>query len=286
LAARATDQAELAEAIRRSETAKALRTQVNGLTRAILEAGDGLDLEALLAEAEGGDAAELAAKSEGLQEQLGTASDEITSVAELRREAQVQFRRADDRPDAAFAAADQSQARAEMGVQAEAYVRKRAEAALLRWTVERYRAEKQAPLLKRASAIFSELTLGRYRSLGVDAEDGRPRLSGVQADSATVVPVDGMSEGTIDQLFLALRIAAVEESVAGGIRLPFLADDLFINYDDDRSAAGFRVLARLAEQTQVLFFTHHEHLAELARKVLTPARVSTCRLGELSMERE
>jgi uncharacterized protein YhaN len=93
-----------------------------------------------------------------------------------------------------------------------------------------------------------------------------------------------MSEGTIDQLFLALRIAAVEESVAGGARLPFLADDLFSTYDDERSAAGFRVLSKLAEQTQVLFFTHHEHLADLARDVLAPARVSTCRLGELSIQ--
>lgn len=283
-AAGAGDQEELAEAIRRSETAKALKAQVDDLTRAILEAGDGLGLEALLAEAAGGDAAELAAKSEGLQGQLSTVSDEATTVAALRTEAQVRFRQVDDRPDAAIAAADQAQARAEMGAQAEAYVRKRAEAALLRWTVDRYRAEKQAPLLKRASAIFSELTLGRYQALGVDAEEGRPRLTGVEADGATVVPVDVMSEGTIDQLFLSLRIAAVEESVAGGVRLPFLADDLFITYDDERSAAGFRVLARLAEQTQVLFFTHHEHLAELARDVLTPARVSTCRLGELSIE--
>jgi uncharacterized protein YhaN len=118
----------------------------------------------------------------------------------------------------------------------------------------------------------------------VDVEEGRPKLSGIRADGATVVPVSGMSEGAIDQLFLALRLAGVEESVAAGVRLPFLADDLFINYDDERSAAGFRVLARLAEQTQVLFFTHHEHLAELARDTLTPASVSICRLGELRME--
>jgi uncharacterized protein YhaN len=46
--------------------------------------------------------------------------------------------------------------------------------------------------------------------------------------------------------------------------LPFIADDLFINYDDQRSAAGFKVLANLAEKTQVLFFTHHEHLTRIA----------------------
>ena len=66
-----------------------------------------------------------------------------------------------------------------------------------------------------------------------------------------------MSEGTTDQLFLALRLAAVEQSVASGIRLPFLADDLFVNFDDERSQAGFRVFAELARSTQVLFFTHH-----------------------------
>ena len=41
------------------------------------------------------------------------------------------------------------------------------------------------------------------------------------------------------------------------IRLPFLADDLFVNFDDERSEAGVRVLAELAKSTQVLFFTHH-----------------------------
>jgi uncharacterized protein YhaN len=50
--------------------------------------------------------------------------------------------------------------------------------------------------------------------------------------------------------------------------MPFIADDLFINFDDKRAAAGFRVLGELAKKTQVLFFTHHEHLLEVARKAL------------------
>jgi uncharacterized protein YhaN len=42
--------------------------------------------------------------------------------------------------------------------------------------------------------------------------------------------------------------------------MPFIADDLFINFDDKRAAAGFQVLNELAKKTQVLFFTHHQHL--------------------------
>jgi uncharacterized protein YhaN len=85
-----------------------------------------------------------------------------------------------------------------------------------------------------------------------------------------------MSEGTVDQLFLSLRLAALEDSVIGGARLPFLADDLFINYDDERANAGFKVLAEIAKTTQVLFFTHHRHLLPIARSAVAPSVISEC----------
>jgi hypothetical protein len=53
-----------------------------------------------------------------------------------------------------------------------------------------------------------------------------------------------MSEGSTDQLFLALRLAALEQSVAAGVGLPFLADDIFVNFDDRRAEAGFRCWPR------------------------------------------
>jgi uncharacterized protein YhaN len=90
-------------------------------------------------------------------------------------------------------------------------------------------------------------------------------LAGVRSEGA-VVPVSGMSSGAADQLYLALRVAAVEDSLNHGAPLPFVADDLFINFDDHRAAAGFKVLAELARKTQVLFFTHHEHLVQVARE--------------------
>jgi uncharacterized protein YhaN len=68
-----------------------------------------------------------------------------------------------------------------------------------------------------------------------------------------------MSTGTADQLYLALRIAAIENYLDHAEPMPFIADDLFINFDDKRAAASFQVLGELAKKTQVLFFTHHEH---------------------------
>ncbi len=104
-----------------------------------------------------------------------------------------------------------------------------------------------------------------YRELHVDHEAATPRLLGVCQDGATLVELEGMSEGTSDQLFFALRLAAVEQAIEAGVRLPFLADDLFVNFDDARARAGLQVLADLARRTQVLVFSHHEHIVRLAR---------------------
>ncbi len=272
-----TDPALLADAIQRADRARLLRRERDRLVQEILAAGGGQGLDALLAESAGADPAALAARGDALQADIAALSDQIAQHTGERATAHAGFVRLDDGPDAAIAAADAEQARAEMAVQAEAYVRKRAEIALLRWTIARYRAEKQTPLLRRAADLFSRLTLGRYTDLLVDLDGDKARLAALGPDH-DVVPVEGMSEGTVDQLFLALRLAAVEDTVAAGARLPFLADDLFINYDDDRARAGFEILAELSTRTQVLFFTHHQHLVDVARAALQPGHVAVCRL--------
>ena len=97
-------------------------------------------------------------------------------------------------------------------------------------------------------------------------------------DGRTMVEVGAMSEVTTDQLFLALRLAALEQSVPAGGVLPFLADDLFVNFDDERAEAGFKVLAEAAKTTQNLFFTHHPHLVRIAKSVVGAEHHSECAL--------
>jgi uncharacterized protein YhaN len=61
-----------------------------------------------------------------------------------------------------------------------------------------------------------------------------------------------------------LRLAAIEDHVGRVAPCPVIFDDVLINSDDSRSAAAVEVLSDLARRTQVLFFTHHSRLAELA----------------------
>ena len=48
--------------------------------------------------------------------------------------------------------------------------------------------------------------------------------------------------------------------------MPLLVDDALVNFDDDRARAALKLFEDLANKTQVLFFTHHRHMVELARK--------------------
>lgn len=258
---------------------RALRSEVRELETEIVAKGDGYGLEQLLEGLAETTPDEVASRREQASDEADALDDLISDAARTYGDARRRFEDLDvDGHWAPDAQADAEAARAEMAVQAEAYLMKRTQAVTLRWAIERYRKRHQDPLLARASTIFETLTLGRYRGLDADMQDSTPRLIGLCEDGETVVEVGQMSEGTTDQLFLALRIAAIEQSVDASVRLPFLADDLFVNFDDDRARAGFRVLADLSRSTQVLFFTHHEHLAAIAEAVLGCDVISQVRL--------
>ena len=79
-----------------------------------------------------------------------------------------------------------------------------------------------------------------------------------------------MSAGTCDQLYLGLKLASVEHYLDTSPPVPFVVDDVLVHFDDHRAMAALRALAALSRRTQVLFFTHHEHLVGLARAGLDP----------------
>ena len=167
---------------------------------------------------------------------------------------------------AATAEARRQEAISQMSDAAERYIKVATAAALLRWSIEQYREQKQGPMLTRASAIFSGLTLGAFKRLHVDFEGDAMRLEGQRAEGS-LVAISGLSDGTRDQLYFALRLAALEMHLDQAVQLPFLADDLFVNYDDERSIAGLEALKDLSTKTQVIFLSHHAHLLGAVQSV-------------------
>lgn len=271
------DSAALRTAIECSDALQHLQTERAETLKTLAEEGDGLSVAELHAECEGVDLDQITAREDALGLELTELRERLMGAREQRNEARRSFEAIGGNDAAARAAAERQAALAELQEIAEQYVRVRAAALLLRWAIDRYRQEKQAPLLKRAGELFAILSEGSFSSLRLAFDDqDHAHLAGLRPDGATV-GVAGMSTGTADQLYLALRIASIEDYLGRAGPLPFLADDLFINFDDARAGAGFRVLGQLAQKTQVIFFTHHEHLLDLARAHLGAA-VSTISL--------
>lgn len=243
-----------------------------------LKAGDGPGLNALLDEAEKADPETTDKREQELEDDISEIDDRVTDVAQQLGEARTSFNQIDTGTAAVDAAADAELSRGQMDQEAETYLLKKAQAVLLRWTLQRNRQSGQSPVLVRASKLFEQLTIGRYSGLTADTEEGTPKLVGVSRDGDRTVPFQAMSDGTKDQLYLSLRIALIEQSLANGVVLPFIADDLFINYDDERARAGLEVLADLSRSTQVLFLTHHAHIKTIAGEVLGKDALHTCEL--------
>ena len=257
----------LREEIAKAEEFKECKARLSEAVGVLEQQGDGLSIPDLEAECANVDLDAAASRVTAGDEERTRRRERQLAARDRLRMAEAEFEKIGGSDRAAIAESDRQEALAEIQDIAEQYVRSRTAGLLLQWAIDRHRREKQAPILRKASHRFAELTLGSFEKLELDFDDDRPQLVG-RRPSGERVRVGGMSDGSVDQLYLALRVAALEEYLDQAPALPFVADDLFINFDEDRAAAGLRVLAQLANSCQVIFFTHHEHLVDIARRAL------------------
>jgi chromosome segregation protein len=75
-----------------------------------------------------------------------------------------------------------------------------------------------------------------------------------------------LSEGTRDQLYLALRLAvlSLRARTQKGLLPPLLLDDTCVHFDDARTARSFEALAQAAKHIEIVYFTHHENALQAA----------------------
>ncbi|WP_437688367.1 AAA family ATPase [Sorangium sp. So ce176] len=247
--------------------------RLGSLERHLLAGGGGRSLQDLAAEAAGANGDTLPGLIQEREEEAKQLDAEKTELARKEGELRTRFDAMSGGDQAALAAQSAQAEITKIHEGAEQWIRLTLASALLQRGIERYRERNQGPILGRASALFERLTLSSFARLAVEfGKDDEPVLLGVRADGKSV-GVEGMSDGTRDQLFFALRLAVVEQYVSRNERLPFVADDILIHFDDPRSEAALRILGDLAERTQVLYFTHHEHMVETARRALGSERL-------------
>lgn len=128
----------------------------------------------------------------------------------------------------------------------------------------RFEMENISSTLTTASSYLHRISSGRYHKIW--APLGEDFLC-VDDEYSRTFRVEQLSGGTREQLFLALRFALVREFASRGVELPVIMDDLFVNFDEERTEAAAECLIEVAsEGQQILFFTCHQHLAELFQK--------------------
>lgn len=215
------------------------------------------------------------AKLEALEAACATQLEDMAPRLEIARADADRARRALDEIDASGEAAhaqeELCQATAAIETSLRPWMRLRLAHSLLTEAQRRFQERAQGPMLERASGYFHRMTDGAFVRLKSDASAERQVLVAERAQGKPI-GTEAMSEGTRDQLYLALRLAAVSLRREVGVDLPMVLDDVLMTSSDGRAGCVLQALADFSKGSQVIVFTHHQHLLEVAQR-LVPSTV-------------
>lgn len=121
------------------------------------------------------------------------------------------------------------------------------------------------PLLKKSiSENFAYITDGKYREVNIDDDMNITVLR--EDNKEKLIEIESLSGGTLDQLYLSLRIS-LSNILSGNQNIPIILDDSFVQYDSNRLKKSIEMLARESERRQIILFTCQEREVEYAKQL-------------------
>ncbi len=231
------------------------------------------DLDGLRSALAGWDVARMEAEEHALAEAQSRTEEALQSARAAEESTRRALEAVDGSDVAATAREGMEQAAARVRADMAPWMRSRLAHALLAEALKRFRDRAQGPMLQAATTYFGAMTHGEFDRLLGDDSGKEPALVAQRRNGARI-RVEEMSEGTLDQLYLALRLAALDVRRGAGVDLPVVFDDVLMTSDEGRSGAMLQALAAFAGGTpgtpgsQVIVFTHHRHLVEIAQREL------------------
>ena len=130
-------------------------------------------------------------------------------------------------------------------------------------------AEIAPRLARQASDYLAAITQGSYTELAI-GRDLNVKVRIPQTDEVNEAPEKSLSKGTVDQIYLALRLAFVQCVSENGESIPMLLDDPFANYDDGRLESALTLIAERVGDHQILLFTCREDVVTVAERLQAP----------------
>lgn len=136
---------------------------------------------------------------------------------------------------------------------------------VIKETDERYRNENQPKVYEQAGAYLSIITEGKYTTLEVIEVEEKSKVNYVimvTREDQLVKVDETFSMGTLNQIYLSLRLALIDHLDNGNENLPVCFDELLVNWDRERLNQTLRVIETIGKHRQVFVFTCHEWFAE------------------------
>ena len=263
---------QLSEAEKRSDTRRRIEADLKTTDQSLLQLSAGATVGEFVKEAAAVDPDSIAGEIERLDGDIQNLNQEKSELDQTIGSERTELSKMDGSARAADLAEEIQILLGGLENDVENYARLKIATKVLSLAIERYREKSEGPILKNASALFKQITGGSFDGIRAEYDDkGQPVIVGVRQKDKEIVSVEGMSDGTTDQLYLALRLAGLEMYLETSEPIPFIVDDILIKFDNNRAIATLNALADISQKTQVIFFTHHRHLVELADKHINSA---------------
>lgn len=276
-AAQLDSQEQLEAAIHDHQERLKLTSDLAIIKQDLLTAADGLPLEEFIQQCQQADpatlkdeVADIVSKLELAQHQRDTLHEAFLNLKNQKETIELASSNAID------AKQDAENALAEIITDTERFIRLHHAIDFLRAQIEAYRENAQGPLIRKTSHYFSKLTCHEFSGVAArPADDGSIQLVALRPATDTTLPAtelttDALSEGTRDQLYLALRLAAIDKHLETHPPMPLILDDVLMTFDDQRTHALLETLVEFSHKTQILIFTHHPHNLTLAKSANIP----------------
>ena len=249
-----------------SNQKRSVQTEIENKVQELFRHGDGKSLDELQKEYDHINIDTLESEINLIKEKLKELKDQRDQLRDQRTLIQSEKDRIKGDSKAADLAYQASQCAAQIESDVQRYIRLQTALLMLKDQIDRFRKTHQAPILKKSSLFFSRLTKGSFKELANDFVGTKPIIVGVKKNGQRVT-IEKMSTGSRDQLFLALRLAMVENHLHQSKPLPFVLDDVLIGFDDSRSEVCIEILKELSTKTQVLLFTHHSRIVQIVNDI-------------------
>ncbi len=113
--------------------------------------------------------------------------------------------------------------------------------------------------IEELQSILVQVTKGKYSNIYLDSENNLQ----IEIENGQYIPIERLSTGTIDLIYLALRISAAKE--ISNEKMPIIMDESFSYYDNERTKEILKYLSN-QEDRQIIIFTCSDRETEILEK--------------------